>query len=398
VLTLSDFLAPLSEAEFRQRHEGRAPVHIRGDAARARAVLDWAAFNTLLDVQSHWTESRLRLVMNRRPVMPEHYLDEVTTVGGRTLRAAPAKVSLFAAMGASIVANDVQDVSAPVRALCATLGQAFAGQAQANVYCSFQDIQAFGAHYDLHEVFALQCEGEKIWRLYSNREPDPVDPPPHDDAARERLDASKGELMTEVRMAPGDVLYIPRGWYHDALATSEASLHLTLSVTPLNGRDALDLLLKHARSRDVVRAYLPDARKDNGAALRERLAALAEDLSTLLRSPGFFTDLATTQRAAAPQDLRYTLPQRPPLRWFRNTGVEARVALGPAGAVLESQGSRIALGLLRDAADYVLSRPALSQEEVAARFPHLSGKEMDDLFATFRRIGVLAPYEPGFGG
>ena len=54
------------------------------------------------------------------------------------------------------------------------LEREFAARVAANVYCSFQGVQAFQTHFDLHDVFAFQAEGEKTWRVYEARADTPV--------------------------------------------------------------------------------------------------------------------------------------------------------------------------------------------------------------------------------
>ena len=51
------------------------------------------------------------------------------------------------------------------------------GKCQANLYFSMQSHQAFAPHYDTHDVFALHCEGEKVWNIYENFEQDPINHP-----------------------------------------------------------------------------------------------------------------------------------------------------------------------------------------------------------------------------
>ena len=61
------------------------------------------------------------------------------------------------------------------------------------MYCSFKGVQAFQTHYDLHDVFAVQAEGEKTWRIYESRADAPVTPlPPGDEVEKwltDRADA-----------------------------------------------------------------------------------------------------------------------------------------------------------------------------------------------------------------
>ena len=40
-----------------------------------------------------------------------------------------------------------------------------------------QSHQAFAPHFDTHDVFALHCEGEKVWNIYENFEKDPINHP-----------------------------------------------------------------------------------------------------------------------------------------------------------------------------------------------------------------------------
>ena len=48
--------------------------------------------------------------------------------------------------------------------------------------------------------------------------------------SREHHERAKGALLMELEMTPGDVLYLPRGQYHDALASDGASLHLSFGI------------------------------------------------------------------------------------------------------------------------------------------------------------------------
>jgi ribosomal protein L16 Arg81 hydroxylase len=295
-MRFSELIAPVTAERFMSDFYGHKPLHVPSSAECPRAaMISWTRMNDLLSLRSHWTEANIKLIMNSRPVSPEHYIREVDTLGGTVRRADLAKVDLFMAMGASLVANSVEDVSPEVRAVISSLGDQFSARAGANIYCSFKDVQAFASHCDLHEVFAVQCEGEKVWNIYENRAAAPVEALTGADA-QAIIDRAKGRILHQVRMRPGDLLYIPRGYYHDALASSGASLHVTFSVTPLNGRILFRLLEEAAVQDAAFRDYLPDAREANGVRLEERLADLAGRISALVTSNSFKTTVATRQR------------------------------------------------------------------------------------------------------
>lgn len=390
-VTFADIIAPLTPEAFFRDHYGKRPVHIpaSGRSRAARAVLDWAEFGALLGIQSHWTEPNIRLILNSQPITPDFYMDEAVGMVGTVRRASAAKVELFLAMGASMVANAVHEISAPVRRFGATLSDTFAGKMGANAYCSFKDIQAFNSHYDLSEIFAVHCEGEKVWRLYEGRAEEPVTPPQGPDA-QQRIDRAKGRVMAEVRMRPGDLLYMPRGWYHDALASSEAALHVTYAVTPLYGRILFRLLEEEAMRDPAFRAYLPDGRAEEGRPLADRLRDLGRRIARLAESPAVRDALLDRQQALVERDAPVALPERPVLRWYAATGRPHRLERGDAGWTLHAGADVRPLGRLGDAAAWALSRPAFSRQEVAARFPALPEDGVAALCALLLSAGLYA--------
>ena len=249
-------IAPFDADRFVTEVYGRRPLHVPGEG-RHRIAFGWERMNDLLGLASHWTPGNLRLILNSRAVADTHYIDRVETMDGPRERADPRKIDQFLGIGASLVANAVDEIAPDIAAACDALGDRFGALASANVYCSFKGVQAFATHYDTHEVFALQCEGEKRWRIYANRADDPVDPPADTPDAQARIDAARGPVALEVTMKPGDLLYIPRGTYHDALATDGASLHVTIAMAPRTGRLIARLIEAHMMRDTAFRAYLP---------------------------------------------------------------------------------------------------------------------------------------------
>lgn len=94
-----------------------------------------------------------------------------------------------------------------------------------NVYITPQESQGLPPHYDDVEVFILQLEGQKRWRLYSPTVP----------LAREYSLESEdniGKPTHDIMLQTGDLLYFPRGTIHQAETPVgvEHSTHLTLST------------------------------------------------------------------------------------------------------------------------------------------------------------------------
>lgn len=372
--SLADLIAPIPLEVFQAQHADRAPLHVPADARRSKAaLLAWDEFNRLLDQRSIWTAQTLKVIFDGTPVPPSLYCTETRVRGGRTLRPDPAKVQVLAAQGASLVADDVQFLHPPVRALMQPLSRAFSGSVDANVYCSFGGVQAFGTHYDTHHVFAVHTEGEKVWRLYSNRAEAPETFPVDSPESRRLIAQARGQVLREVTMRPGDVLYLPRGWYHDARASSEASLHVTFSVTPLNGRALLRALEDLAPSDPAFRAFLPSAEGDGGAALGAHLTELAARLGDLARDPRALEEIARVQQRLVPRGDDYALPRRAALTFFEPTGTPPPTVEGPGAEALA----------------WAMTQRRLALEDMLAQFDYIAPDAVRAAVEAAERAGAL---------
>jgi ribosomal protein L16 Arg81 hydroxylase len=393
-MEFSDLIAPLSVERFMADFYQRRPLHIPAPSpGNSKAVLGWQRMNELLAIRSHWSEANLKLIMNSRPIFPELYLDEFETADGRIRRAVAAKVDVFLSMGASLVANSVDEVSPEVRAINAGLADHFSARAGANVYCSFQGVQAFGSHCDLHEVFAIQCEGEKSWNIYENRAAAPVELL-KGDGAQAMIDAAKGRVMMRARMRPGDLLYIPRGYYHDAVASNDASLHLTFSVAPLTGRAIFRLLEDKAVESKLFREYLPDGREESGKRLRQHLQRLSDILHDLLRAEDFAAEIGERQRALWEPNHDFTMPRRQKLAFYARTQKPAVIGKGAGDAILAAGNDRVELGRFGPIMEWLLSRPAFSEQELLARYRREDPVELRAFVSRLEQAGIFLPYTP----
>jgi len=355
--SLDELLHPITPAHFYADYEDRKPLHIPAvNGSRKRDVLTWTAFNGLLNQSSIWTTHNLRLMRNYVAVPADQYCQPVQTPGGLVMRPWPPKIEVFLSAGASLIANDLLYAHAPFTHIGKVLGRVFAASIGANIYCSFQGVQAFGTHFDNHDVMVIQTEGEKVWNLYETRAANPVEPLADDDTTRRWFAQGRGPLMAEVRMKPGDLLYLPRGWYHDALATDGASLHVTFAITPLHGRNLVTSLDLEAIKDPAYRAFLPPATERNGDALREHLADMARLLAATINSPAFFAEMAMAQERITPRAPDFGLPQRKPVTLYRTTG-RAFPQVSPA---------------VRATFDWAIDERQFALEDMVAEFEGLS--------------------------
>lgn len=398
-MDFASLLAPFPVQRFSDEIYDRAPLHIanEGDAGeQRRQLMPWARLDQLFGIAAHWDEINIQVLENGRPVPADHYVDAISTQSGVIRRADPAKVHALLGMGASLVVDAVEDSLPEIRRVTAMLSEQFLGVVGANVYCSFQGVQALQSHCDLHDVFAVHCEGEKAWRIYANRALDPVD---HivGEGARELIDRAKGPVMMEVTMRPGDLLYIPRGFYHDAMASSEASLHVTFSVTRHTSRVLFRLLEELGMKDPVFRAYLPDGRAEDGRVLAARLEELGRKITSLMRTPLFRNALFNRQLAMSKPMPELTLSRRPHMDLYRRTGRPAQVSLRSDGAFLVWQDGQEPLALFEEPARWLLAQSIVSVQQLEALYPQYGRPALDGLIALMAGAGIIEPHRPSPG-
>lgn len=248
--------------------------------------------------------------------------------------------------GKSVVIMSMQHRWPAVATLCRGLEAELHCPVHANLYITPAGSQGFAAHYDPHEVFALQLDGVKHWRLYDHVEPFPT-------ADTVRMPESSLGKPLEVCLRPGDLLYIPRGHVHDAYTKSHSSLHLTVGINVYRWADLLHNALASATRNDVrlresiPGGALPGDRASLKARFRNLLASLAEgqDLDRLfdlaLNSLGtqFFDELKMLpgSQFAQPDAVPLaadTVLERSPL-------TICRVVENEHGAAIEFPGNRV---------------------------------------------------------
>lgn len=344
---LADLLRPVEPEVFFRDHWEKAPLQVsRGEPAL------YAGLFCLADVDRviAFTRPRFAEPGSLQPAPPaaasyvqgelpdRHSIPSASYPGIADLR------RVFRA-GKTVVIRAMQQRWPAVAALCRNLEGRFHCPVHANLYLTPEGAQGFDAHFDTHEVFVLQLEGLKHWRLYGRACPLPLagDPP----------GVSRGPLgePREVRLEAGDLLYIPRGHVHEAFTSTCASLHLTVGVNLYRWAD----LLHHAlagmvRQDERFRESLPAgalAGNELPVALKERFQELlrlltgarAEDACRRLGDQFFGQLQALPNASFAPADADLRLDLDTVLE--KSPGAICRVVQEGDWVVIEFPGNRV---------------------------------------------------------
>jgi hypothetical protein len=135
--------------------------------------------------------------------------------------------------GATIVIQGLHLNRAETATFCRALEGALGHPVQANAYYTPRGSQGLAVHHDTHDVFVLQIAGEKRWLVY-----DPVLQLPLKDQRYRAELGGPGEPVLDTVLGPGDTLYLPRGWLHEARTSDGDSLHLTVGINVYTWLDA----------------------------------------------------------------------------------------------------------------------------------------------------------------
>ena len=177
--------------------------------------------------------------------------------------------------GPSARVTRAQNFAPDLAGLCERLTHELSHRISANLYVAPADSRGLDRHQDGHDVLILQVEGRKRWRVWANDAPPPLDSLPalpFEGGKRTRHDYRgtpfggrsvkdpeiAGKRHWSFDLAPGDLIYVPRGFAHDVWTEESHSAHLTFGFHLVSWIDVLLAVVAQASRRHVeIRQNLP---------------------------------------------------------------------------------------------------------------------------------------------
>ncbi|MES2886646.1 MAG: cupin domain-containing protein [Pseudomonadota bacterium] len=246
-------LGDLSPETFMRRHWQKKPLLIRQAVPGVQPPLDLAGLQALAAQE----EGAARLVRQ--------------TKAGWTLQSGPLAADQWPAAQERGWTVLVQGVDRQVPAAQALLAQfRFVPDARLDdLMVSFAgDGGGVGPHFDSYDVFLLQVQGHRRWRIGRLREPQLLP-----DSPLKIL--SHFEPEEEWLLAPGDMLYLPPRWAHDGVA--EGGECMTCSI-------GFRAPAQDEFAREVLQRLL-DAAQDEAEEAAGQAASVRHSASPLYRDP-----------------------------------------------------------------------------------------------------------------
>lgn len=331
--TLADLVAPVEVGQFLTTVLGGSFRRFPGAEERFADLVPWAELDRVL--RQHRLESpRLRLAVDGDVVAAHEYTDMVPTRRtGLVPRLRSAALAEKLRSGATLVLDSAQELFEEVGELAAGLEHELRERVQVNLYAGWGKTHGFDVHWDDHDALIVQVRGRKRWRMHGVTRQAPlqrdVELPPR----------PAGDAVEDFVLEAGDVLYLPRGQWHDVSALGEESLHLTIGFNRATGVDLVAWLADTVRAEEEFRTDLPrfataEQRRAHAARLRARVIGLLDEESV----DRFLTD----------RDVQAPAHPRPGLPWSATADLlpaddDVEVRMLTPRAVLTREGNHVVL-------------------------------------------------------
>jgi bifunctional lysine-specific demethylase and histidyl-hydroxylase NO66 len=228
-------LDPVTLEDFLDQHWDRKPLLVaRGEQGRFDSILSRDDVQRLV-CETGIRSPAFRLVKDGEQLpLRDYTVDVPWRPGSFSAMAQVDRVAEEFADGATIVLQALHLHWRPAAVYCRALEATLGCPAQANAYFTPAAARGFDVHHDTHDVLVLQVAGSKRWRWYE---------PVRELALKSQKWSAEqdepGPPVADVTLEPGDTLYLPRGWPHEAFTSDADSLHLTVGLHPATRMDAL---------------------------------------------------------------------------------------------------------------------------------------------------------------
>ncbi|MDO4682881.1 MAG: cupin domain-containing protein [Lautropia sp.] len=122
-------------------------------------------------------------------------------------------------------------------------------------YLAFGKRPSYKSHWDTRDVFAVQLMGKKRWVIKEPNFPNPI----YTQQNKFLKDIKEpNEVYMDVTIEQGDVLYVPRGWWHNPIPTGENTFHLAVGTFPPTVYDYFRWIIRKSSNLESVREGIVD--------------------------------------------------------------------------------------------------------------------------------------------
>jgi ribosomal protein L16 Arg81 hydroxylase len=242
--TLAELVSPLTETEFLDLLRRRQLTYRPGSRCdRFAPFVGWAALrNILASGNSAVRTDQIKVTKESLTINPKRWMADG--------KVDPAKLEKFVADGFSLVMLRVEEHVPALAALCTEIKTRLReGTFVGVIVTSGTGVGAFQVHFDPEDLLILQIEGTKRWQVFG-----PVVPNPLRAMPKQTLENPQ-PILDEV-LEPGDLLFVPGGYWHHCESGLSTSVHLGIFFFPPAGWHAINEALQRLLSDELFRIPL----------------------------------------------------------------------------------------------------------------------------------------------
>lgn len=360
-------IAPYTIDDFFTRYHEKDILYInRNDASYYNPILTSQEISDYLDRQDIFYPS-VRMVKDGKEVPNGEYTLKSTPIGHHRKDGIINTDKAFALFnnGATFVIQAGQRYFNNLSHCCLQLSQKFNSPVQANLYITPSRSQGFHPHWDTHDVFVLQIAGTKTWHLYGFEKELPTK-----NQSFVSKDYNKEPLQT-LQIKPGDFLYVPRGYVHDAVADDGVSAHITIGILSFTWVRFFNEVFPQLEAFKEFREAVPFWKDNLDELIQEKVKLLTQKLSELNFKDGI-ERLNKSYRTAQPQPVRNYFESvcnvqsiQPQTSFRLNEGVLFSSVENDNGFELRFWGKAIQLSnAVRPVIDFIFERKRFTLDEL----------------------------------
>ncbi|WP_443114322.1 cupin domain-containing protein [Herbaspirillum seropedicae] len=286
----------MSRKSFSVDYQEKKPLLIRN--AVRHIDFGWTDVCEILE-RCHVDDPSFKLSYNGAILPKKDYVERYLDVGTPSYRLIKPAVYDYMRKGATLIANRIKH-EPKVSAFARAVGEFTGRQVVSSAYAAFGEKSSFRSHWDTRDVFAIQLIGRKRWLIYEPTFEFPLSTQQSKDY-EVKFPHSK-EPYLDIVLEPGDVLYVPRGWWHDPLPLGEGCFHLALGTFSPYVADYLRWAVHQMQEIVVARRSL-DAWESDQALLEKATQQLVDFIRSSENYTQFMDEYYSHVRDEAPLDL-----------------------------------------------------------------------------------------------
>lgn len=177
-------------------------------------------------------------LMDGYEVAKSEYLETFDNLGVIESRFITSNLYKYLRNGATLVRNRIRNEPI-IDDISRQIGSFAEARTITSSYSAFSSKSSYKSHWDTRDVFAVQLLGRKRWIL---KKPNFEFPLYMQQSKNFPKLQEPEEIYMDIVLEAGDILYIPRGWWHDPLPLDEETFHLAVATFAPTGYEYLQWL------------------------------------------------------------------------------------------------------------------------------------------------------------